>query len=179
VESTDPIKNTEQSLINRYQQVIGVLLKYGFADVMAHPPFNRFIPRSGRFIPKRKGKLMTDFTRFERIRMVCEELGTTYIKFAQIASNRPDLLPVELIEELASLQDHAIEVPEPLIRQVIFRQLGNEPEQLFAEWDRVPVASASMAQVHRAVLKDGREVALKILRPGIREVVELDMRILY
>lgn len=173
------IKTSEPTLISRYEQVIRVLLKYGFADVMSHPPFNRFIPKSGRFIPKRKGQLITDFTRYERIRMVCEELGTTYIKFAQIASNRADLLPVELIEELTDLQDRAIEVPYPLIRQVILTQLGDEPERLFAEFDEKPVASASMAQVHRAVLKDGREVALKILRPGIKEVVELDIRILY
>jgi ubiquinone biosynthesis protein len=166
------------TLIGRYEQVIGILFKYGFADVIAHPPFNRFLPKSRKFIPVRKGKAVTDFTRYERIRMVCEELGTTYIKFAQIASNRPDLLPTELLSQLSSFQDHAPEVPAEIIRTVFLEEFGELPENLFQVFDYRPVASASMAQVHRAVRMDGVEVALKVLRPGIREVVEMDIQIL-
>jgi ubiquinone biosynthesis protein len=166
------------SLAGRYETVIMTLLKYGFADILAHPPFQRFLPKSGRFIPKVNGKTVTDYTRYERIRMVCEELGTTFIKFAQIASNRPDLLPESLISELEGLQDHAPLVPIEFIHYVIEKSLGLPPETCFAVFDEIPVASASMAQVHRAVLHDGREVAVKILRPGIKEVVAMDIRIL-
>lgn len=167
------------TLMGRYEQVIGTLLKYGFADVIAHPPLNRFLPKSRKFIPVRKGKPVTDYTRYERIRMVCEELGTTFIKFAQIASNRPDLLPQELLDQLSSFQDHAPEVPEEAIRAIFLEEFGQLPENLFQVFDYRPVASASMAQVHRAVRMDGVEVAMKVLRPGIREVVEMDIQILH
>lgn len=166
------------TLIGRYEQVIGTLLKYGFADVLAHPPFNRFLPKSRKFIPVRKGKPVTDFTRYERIRMVCEELGTTYIKFAQVASNRPDLLPEELLAQLTGFQDHAPVVPPEAIAEIFMEEFGDLPEHLFATFDYTPVASASMAQVHYATLADGREVALKVLRPGIRDVIEQDIQIL-
>ncbi|HRF38062.1 MAG TPA: hypothetical protein PK198_04680, partial [Saprospiraceae bacterium] len=72
------------SLLARYEKVISVLLKYGFEDVAAHPPFNRFLPKLNKIIPLRDGKPVYEYTRYERIRMVCEELGTTFIKFAQI-----------------------------------------------------------------------------------------------
>lgn len=171
-------KHKGPSLIGRYETVIGTLLKYGFADIVAHPPFNRFVPASGKLIPFRHGKLVTEYTRYERMKMVCEELGTTFIKFAQIASNRPDLLPSELIEQLAHLQDHAPLVSEEDIRGVFLSEFHDLPEHLFAEFDYTPVASASMAQVHRAVLKTGEEVALKVLRPHIREVIDQDIHIL-
>jgi ubiquinone biosynthesis protein len=83
-----PQKQT-QSLLGRYEQVLRVLVRYGFEDVVAHPPLNRLIPKSGRYVPYRQGKPFHKYTRYERVRMVCEELGTTFIKFAQIASNRP------------------------------------------------------------------------------------------
>jgi ubiquinone biosynthesis protein len=110
--------------------------------------------------------------------LVCEELGTTYIKFAQIASNRPDLLPEELIEELTQFQDHALPVAEEVIRQTLSEELGIHYEERFDYVDYQPIASASMSQVHRAKLKNGAEVILKVQRPGIREMVESDILIL-
>ncbi|MCO6485749.1 MAG: AarF/ABC1/UbiB kinase family protein [Saprospiraceae bacterium] len=166
------------TLMRRYEQVIGTLLKFGFADIISHPPFSRFIPASRKFIPVYKGKPVTDYTRYERIRFVCEELGTTFIKFAQIASNRPDLLPDELLVQLTSFQDHAPEVPEEVIREILTEEYKAPPEEIFLEFDPKPVASASMAQVHRAVRTDGTEVALKILRPGIQDTIEQDIHIL-
>jgi ubiquinone biosynthesis protein len=177
-ESKEKTSKKGPTLIGRYEKVISTLIKYGFADIIAHPPFNRFIPDSRKFIPRREGKAVTDFTRFERMRMVCEDLGTTFIKFAQIASNRPDLLPEGLLSELSNLQDHAPMVPAEEIQAVFIREFHDLPENLFAEFDYAPVASASMAQVHRAVLKTGEEVALKILRPGIGEVIDQDIHIL-
>lgn len=155
-----------------------VLIKYGFADVVAHPPFSRFLSGLGKFMPKHDGTPVTKYSKYERIRMVCEELGTTFIKFAQIASNRPDLLPDDLIKELEKFQDHAIPIPEDNIRPVLEHELGGGYEKLFEHIDYKPIASASIAQVHRARLHGGEEVVLKIQRPGIQDTVELDISIL-
>ncbi len=175
----EPAKyQTNKSLIGRYEKVIGVLIKYGFEDIISHPPFNRFLPKSKKWIPVRDGRPVSEFTRYERMRMVCEELGTTFIKFAQIAANRPDLLPEELITELQSFHDHAPNVPPQDIRQVFLREFAKTPEELFDFFDYQPIAAASMAQVHRARLVGGKEVVLKVQRPGIRATIEQDILIL-
>jgi ubiquinone biosynthesis protein len=166
------------TLIGRYEKVIGVLVKYGFADVALHPPFSRFVPKWKRLIPKHDGHPVTEFTRYERMRMVCEELGTTFIKFAQIASNRPDILPEELVEELQKFQDHALPVPIEDIKATLEGELGEKLQKSFESIDYEPIASASMAQVHRAKLVGGQEVVLKVQRPGIGDTVELDIHIL-
>lgn len=166
------------SLISRYETVISVLVKYGFADIIAHPPFNRFIPKSDRWVPHVHGKSVFEYTRYERMRMVCEELGTTYIKFAQIASNRPDLLPEELLVELENFQDQAPQVEAESIRQAFIGEFGKPPEDLFLEFDYSPIASASMAQVHYGKLKNRTEVVFKVQRPGIKEIIDLDIQIL-
>ena len=114
-----PTKQKSVSQIKRTRQVVAVFAKYGFEDVITHPPLNKLIPTSERFIPHRKGKSITTYSRYERIRMVCEELGTTFIKFAQIASNRPDILPDELIIELVKLQDAAPRVPDAQIKSIL------------------------------------------------------------
>ena len=160
------------SLISRYETVIGVLMKYGFADIIAHPPLNRFVPASGRWAPHLHGRSILEYTRYERMRMVCEELGTTFIKFAQIASNRPDLLPEELLNELENFQDNVPAVHPAAIKLVFVQEFGQPPEELFAEFDCNPIASASMAQVHYGRLKDGTEVVFKVQRPGIRQIIE-------
>ncbi|MEZ4961289.1 MAG: AarF/ABC1/UbiB kinase family protein [Saprospiraceae bacterium] len=175
---TATTKTSKTTLMGRYEKVIKVLVKYGFADVVVHPPFNRFTKGMRRFIPQHNGLPVTQFTRYERVRMVCEELGTTFIKFAQIASNRPDILPEELIEELEKFQDRALPIPEDNIRPVLLAELGPDFEKRFESIDYQPIASASIAQVHRARLIGGQDVALKIQRPGIKDTVELDINIL-
>lgn len=176
---TDVAKHKNSpSLLARYEKVFSVLFKYGFEDVLAHPPFNRFLPKFSKYIPRREGKPVYEFTRYERIRMVCEELGTTFIKFAQIAANRPDVLPEELITELEQFQDQVPFIPAQDIVSVITEDLGKAPEELFERFDREPVASASIAQVHRARLIGGKEVVLKIMRPGIDVTIEEDIHIL-
>ena len=119
-----------------------------------------------------------EYTRFERIRMACEELGTTFIKFAQIASNRPDILPEPLIEELTKLQDHAPVVPEKHIRHVLDTEFGKPIEELLEAVNYEPIASASIAQVHRARLIGGKEVVLKVQRPNVAKDIEADIQIL-
>lgn len=166
------------SLVGRYEKVISTLVKYGFEDIIAHPPFNRLIPKSKKWIPVRRGRPVIEYTRYERMRMVCEELGTTFIKFAQLAANRPDLLPEELISEIACFQDQGPQVPEAEIREVFLREFGKAPEAMFEQFDYQPIAAASMAQVHRARLVGGKEVVLKVQRPGIKATIEQDIVIL-
>jgi len=114
---------------------------------------------------------------YERIRLAIEELGPTFVKFGQIMGTRTDILPAEMIAELKKLQDHVKPVPFPEIRRVIEENCPDF-DAWFREIDETPVASASIAQVHRAILHDGTCVALKIQRPGIRDTIETDLRIL-
>jgi ubiquinone biosynthesis protein len=111
----------------------------------------------------------------EEFRKGLEELGTTYVKLGQLLSSRPDLLPDVYIEELAKLVDDAPPVPFAEIRRTIDEELGADA---FANIESEPLASASIAQVHAALLKDGREVVVKVRRPGVMEQVDVDLDVL-
>ncbi len=167
-----------KSKLGRYEKVASTLIKYGFEDLLSHPPFNRLLPQSNILVPERGGKKVSKYSRYERIRLVCEELGTTFIKFAQIASNRPDLLPEGLISELEKLQDSAPQVPIEDIHNILQVEFGTSFSEVVAYFNPIPIASASMAQVHRARLRGGKEVVLKIQRPGIYETIHSDIAIL-
>ncbi len=114
-----------------------------------------------------------------RIRRALEELGPIFVKFGQILSTRRDLLPEDISEELASLQDRVPPFPGAEAREIIEDELGRPLEELFAEFGEEPLASASIAQVHAARLRDGREVVVKVVRPGIEETIRRDLSLLY
>ena len=114
----------------------------------------------------------------EHLRLALEELGPTFIKLGQLLSTRSDLLPEAYVDELAKLQDSAPPVPVDVIRDVIRRELGGEPEDLFARFDDVPLASASIGQAHAATLRDGTQVVVKVRRPGAVAQVQVDLEIL-
>ncbi|WP_417252556.1 ubiquinone biosynthesis regulatory protein kinase UbiB [Castellaniella sp.] len=116
--------------------------------------------------------------RGERLRLALETLGPIYVKFGQVLSTRRDLIPADLADELALLQDRVPPFPSEQAAQIIQEALGSAPQALFAHFERDPVASASIAQVHFAVLHDGREVAVKVLRPGMRHAIERDLTLL-
>lgn len=170
--------NGSSSKLMRYEKVFEVFIKYGFEDLLSHPPLNKLFPQDTFIVPKRRGKKVSKYSRYERIRMVCEELGTTFIKFAQIASNRPDLLPEDLIEELEKLQDNAPKVALADIYDILNRELRRPLGELVEYFDEKPIASASMAQVHRARLIGGKEVVLKIQKPNLDRIVHQDLSIL-
>jgi ubiquinone biosynthesis protein len=113
------------------------------------------------------------------LRSVLERLGPTFIKLGQILSLRADLVGEELSEELSRLHSDVKPFPEAVARGIVREELGRDPEELFRSFEDKPAAAASLAQVHRAVLKDGTEVAVKIQRPGIRKTIEQDIHILY
>ncbi len=113
-----------------------------------------------------------------RLLDAAEALGGTLIKAGQFASSRPDLLPAAYIEELSSLQDRVPPQPADVIEAAVARELGRPVEEVFSSFDREPVAAASIAQVHRATLRDGRAVAVKVQYPGIPALIEADLEAL-
>ena len=114
-----------------------------------------------------------------RLRLALQSLGPVFVKFGQLLSVRPDLIPEDVADDLAKLQDEVPPFPWGEVEGALERAYGKPHDQVFATFDRVPVASASVAQVHFATLPDGREVAVKILRPGIAEVIAQDVGLLY
>ncbi len=118
-------------------------------------------------------------TRGERMRTAFEKLGPIFVKFGQVLSTRPDLLPPDVAEALAKLQDRVPPFPGAQARAIIQRSLGKPIEEVFSSLDETAVASASIAQVHFATLIDGREVAVKVVRPGMLQAIESDLALLH
>lgn len=158
--------------IRRYAQIVDVLSQYGFGIGL-----EKVFPGKTRFKLPTTGKTVDTLTVFERIRLALEDLGPTFVKFGQIMSTRTELLPPEMIDQLKKLQDHAKPIPFSEVMEVI-RETCPNCEEWFLEIDETPVASASIGQVHRAVMRDGTVVAFKIQRPGIGELIETDIGIL-
>ena len=120
-----------------------------------------------------------DRPRGERIRVALEELGPIFVKFGQMVSTRRDMLPTDIADELAKLQDRVPPFPADQARAAIEAALGLPVTQAYASFEAEPFASASIAQVHGATLADGREVVVKVLRPGVQAAIERDLEVLY
>ncbi len=160
--------------LGRYRQVIFVLAKYGFDDIV-----ERIGPDIiSRRLLKRRGKKKAEQPTAERIRFALTELGPTFVKFGQLLSTRPDVVPEEYVAELEKLQDNVEPFPIEDVKRIFLLELGKDPESLFTRFEENPIASASIAQVHRATLPDGTRVAVKIQRPRIRNIIETDLEIL-
>lgn len=161
--------------IFRLLQILCVALRYRLDELVLssinHPiAFTLLrIVRFGR-PPKRP--------RGERLRLALESLGPIYVKFGQVLSTRRDLIPLDVAIELALLQDRVPPFPSDQAAAIVQAALGASPHELFKHFDVDPVASASIAQVHFAVLHDGREVAVKILRPGMQQAIHKDIRLM-
>lgn len=163
--------------LKRYNQLLSVLAKYGFEDIMAHSGLKKMIPKNYR-----KEHLDPDntktLTKYERIRKVLEELGPSYVKLGQIFSNRDDMLPPELLKELEKLQDHVPHLQNFDVLKTVEKVLDIDLKECFDSIDTEPLAAASLAQVHKATLKNGESVVLKIQRPHISETIAADITIM-
>jgi ubiquinone biosynthesis protein len=154
----------------RAKEIFAILVRYGFADLLQQAGAPLGLWRKAPAGPSHRR------TTNERIRMAAEELGPTFVKFGQLMSMRPDMLPQPLILELRKLQDNVAPRPFAAMMPVLDEELGRPHSEVFDEFDETPAASASLAQVYRARLRDGgRIVAVKVQKPGIRRTVEIDL----
>ena len=164
--------------MHRYRQILGIFLKYGFGDVV-DVARKDLIGRFGdKIIPLLGKHVDSSLSRAERLRYAAEELGPTFVKLAQVLSMRPDLVPPDVAVELQKLQDEVSSFSYEEVRNIIKEELNQEPETAFSYIDEKPLAAASIAQVHRAKLHDGRQVVIKIQRPNIQDVIKVDLEIL-
>ncbi|WKZ20020.1 MAG: AarF/UbiB family protein [Candidatus Jettenia sp. CY-1] len=166
--------------IRRFNQIIRILTKHGFGFAIQQLRLNDHI--IGRGIVKTG--VLRRFTepqesRAVRLRKVLEELGPTFIKFGQILSVRPDLIPQDFCTELSKLQDRIPPFSYGEVRKQIWESFRSYPEELFSSFDSIPLAAASLGQAHRAQLKTGENVVVKVQRPDIRKMIETDIDILY
>ncbi|HXY95546.1 MAG TPA: ubiquinone biosynthesis regulatory protein kinase UbiB [Steroidobacteraceae bacterium] len=162
----------------RLLEIQRVLLKHRLDDYVRATHLYRplrflLVLSPGVWLERRRGG-----ERGERLRLALEELGPIYVKFGQAVSTRRDLLPPDIADELAKLQDRVPPFDGAVARQLIEASYGRPVSEMFAAFDEMPLAAASIAQVHPARLPDGREVVVKVLRPGMREVIERDLEVL-
>jgi ubiquinone biosynthesis protein len=163
----------------RLRRITGLIGKYGYDELIRRGPGLPDDLESQDFRPVDGEAAPPQLSAPKRFRLMLEELGPTFIKFGQVLSSRPDLVSKEYVDELRSLQDHCEPLPYPEILSAIRLGLGSEPLELFAEIDPEPLATASIAQVHRGLTRDGTKVVIKVQRPGIAEEVRGDVEILY
>jgi ubiquinone biosynthesis protein len=163
--------------LQRYQQIGRILTRYGFGYVLTQLGIGRAItPGLERL--RFSSREILRATPAERVRMVVEELGPTFIKLGQILSTRGDIVPAEFTRELEKLQDTVPPTPFPPIQAQVERELKRPLQDVFPTFDPTPVASASLGQVHLATLASGEEVAVKVFRPGVAKTIETDLDIL-
>jgi ubiquinone biosynthesis protein len=166
------------SVLRRYREIISILIKYGFEDILADSGVSIKAKLIEALLPKSFVAEIHAHNKWERIRMATEELGTTFIKFAQILSNRPDVIPMELVAEFEKLQNKVPPFSSEEAKKIIEQEIGKPISEVFANFEDFPFASASIAQVHKAKLKDGTKVVIKVRRPDIESKIELDITIM-
>lgn len=163
--------------IRRYRQIGMVLFKYGFDQLLEYLNLSDFIAR-GKKIFRRSEMKISQLSSAERMRLALEELGPTFVKLGQLLSTRPDVLPKSYITEFSKLQDSVPCFSFAEVRNQIRAELGGEIEDLYSSFVTVPIAAASIAQVHRARLASGEEVVVKVRRPDVVDLVETDIDVL-
>jgi len=155
--------------LKRYRDIAGLLWKYGRSDFVRSAGLDQALDAPPSVVDTGSAELA------EPLAKDLEALGPTYVKLGQVLSTRGDLLPLPFIEALSRLQDHVKPFPFEDAEQIITAELGVRLSKAFSEFDREPIAAASLGQVYRAALRDGRQVAVKVQRPAIRERIVSDL----
>src|SRR5512134_2688176 len=166
-------------VLGRLLTIQRVLVQHGLDDIILATHLFRplrfvFYLSPATWFERRRGD-----TRGERIRLAFEALGPIFVKFGQALSTRRDLLPEDIADELAKLQDRVPPFPGAEARTIVERAYGKPAEEVFERFDDQPLAAASIAQVHTARLRSGEEVVVKVVRPGVREKIERDLEVMY
>ncbi|MGR2663044.1 ubiquinone biosynthesis regulatory protein kinase UbiB [Chromobacterium haemolyticum] len=166
--------------ISRFIKIVGTCYRFGLDDFLEGHSKLGFIHKLFALLPRRRD---ASAPLPQRVRLALESLGPIFVKFGQVLSTRRDLLPPDYADELARLQDQVPPYDGLQAREMIERSLGRKVDELYVDFDNTPVASASVAQVHKAWLRQpdggrGREVAVKVLRPGIQPVIEQDLALM-
>jgi len=164
--------------LGRLHDIASVFIRYGFGDVVHRLGMTHILERAGKILHLSNAEELLHLSAPERMRRAMEDLGPTFVKLGQVLATRVDLFPPDWIAEFEKLQDHAPLVPFQEILAQIQTSLPEPPETFFAGLDEIPLAAGSIAQVHRAKLHDGTQVIVKVRRPGIRDVIDADMRLL-
>jgi ubiquinone biosynthesis protein len=162
--------------IGRLHDIASILIRYGFGDMVRRMGLANALERAGRALHWSNAEEFAHLPPPARVRRALEEMGPTFVKLGQVLATRVDMFEPEWIAEFGKLQDSAPAAPWADIRQQLTEDLGAPPEEVFAAFDPEPLAAASIAQVHRARLEDGSEVVVKVRRPGIRPIIEADLR---
>ncbi len=165
--------------VKRYREIVDVMIRHGFGylvDRFGLRPFRSL--REKLFGPRPLKEQLLILSEAERLRRALEELGPTFIKFGQILSTRHDLIPSEYIHELSKLQDRVIPYEYAEAKKVIEKEFGKNIEEVYQSFNPKQIAAASIGQVYRATLAGGEEVAVKVMRPGVEEIIETDLAIL-
>lgn len=172
-------KNIRKNIGNlkRYQEILKVFIKYGFSDVVNKISI-ALLPEIAKNLLLSQGKNLNTLSSSIRMRMAFEELGATFIKLGQMLSLRPDFIPAEFVIEFTKLQDSVQKDPIDKIKSVLINEFDKPINEVFLEFNEYPIAAASIAQVHKAKLKTGEVVAVKILHPGVEKKIESDLEIL-
>lgn len=157
----------------RVKEILAVLVSHGFADLIHRMKLSRFLPARYVEIPR-----LQQVPFAERLRNSFEDLGPTFVKLGQLLATRPDLIPENVVEELQKLQDNVVSVPFAEIQKFCESEWKRPLNECFSQFDSEPMAAASIAQVHGAVLNSGERVAVKIQRPGIAPIIHNDISIL-
>ncbi|WP_029688581.1 2-polyprenylphenol 6-hydroxylase [Thermoanaerobacter sp. A7A] len=164
--------------LRRYREIVFVFIKYGFGAIIDNIGILKHINVRRKILKQTNDENIAKLSRGERLRLALEELGPTFIKMGQILSTRSDILPKDIIKELEKLQDKAPAFSFDEVKSVIQNEFGESLEETYAEFEPTPLAAASIAQVHKALLWSGKTVVVKVQRPGIEKIIAQDMRIL-
>jgi ubiquinone biosynthesis protein len=164
----------------RYQELVTILAKHGFASFMTESGVGQWLKREFNVSLSSNGSHSTDaLSREVRMRKVIEDLGPTFIKVGQILSTRPDLIPQSFADELKHLQSNVEPVPFESIQDVLKAEFPGMVDLVFQEINPEPLAAASLAQVHEARLVSGQQVVIKVLKPGVEELIEADIGVIH